>query len=63
MVALGFAHLEHPVLKDLQEMEAKHGIILLAYEKPPEHAELTQDQLLQVQQLERKLRCRLIAYQ
>jgi hypothetical protein len=62
MVTLGFAHLEHPALLDLQDIEKKHGIILLAYEKPPEHAALTQEQILQVQHLERKLGCRLIAY-
>jgi hypothetical protein len=62
MVALGFAHLEHPALKDLQEIEEKHGIVLLAYKKPPEHAALSQDQIIQIQQLERKLGCRLIAY-
>jgi hypothetical protein len=62
MVTLGFAHLEHPALQGLQDLEKRHGIILLAYEKPPEPADLTQDQILQVQQLERKLSCRLIAY-
>jgi hypothetical protein len=62
MVTLGFAHLEETALRDVREMEKKHGIVLLAYEKPPEHAGLTQDQILAVQQLERKLGCRLIAY-
>jgi hypothetical protein len=62
MVVLGFTHLERPALEDVQKLEEKYGIILLAYEKPPEHAELNQDQIIQVQQLERKLGCRLIAY-
>jgi hypothetical protein len=63
MVALGFAHLEHPAIQDLRELEDKHGIVLLAYEKPLEIAKLTQDQIITVQQLERTLNCRLIAYE
>jgi hypothetical protein len=62
MVVLGFAHLDGPALENIQELEKKHALILLAYEKPPEPAPLTQDQILQVQQLERKMHCRLIAY-
>jgi hypothetical protein len=62
MTVLGFAHLDEPVLHDVRDLEKKHGIVLLAYEKPPEPADLTQDQLIQIQQLERTMGCRLIAY-
>jgi hypothetical protein len=62
MVVLGFAHIDDSALKDLQKMEKEYGIILLAYETPPEPAALTQDQIIQVQNLEKKIDCRLIAY-
>ncbi len=62
MVSLAFAHLEHPMVKEVQSLENKYGVILLAYEKPPEPADLTQDQIIEVQRFERKLGCRLIAY-
>jgi hypothetical protein len=63
MVVLGYAHLEPSVLEEVQDLEREYGIILLAFQKPPAPAELTQDQVIQIQQLERKLGCRLIAYQ
>ncbi len=62
MVSLGFAHLENPALKDLRGLEEKYGIILLAYQKPLEPAELSQDQIVELQHLERKLKCRILAY-
>jgi hypothetical protein len=62
MAALGFAHLEEPILEDLRRLEKKHDIILLAYEKPPEFASLTHEQILQLEALERKMGFRLVAY-
>ncbi len=62
MTVLGFAHLQEPALQDVRDLEEKHGIVLLAYEKPPEPADLTQDQLIKIQELEQTMGCRLIAY-
>ncbi|MDD1677624.1 MAG: hypothetical protein LUO93_00375 [Methanomicrobiales archaeon] len=63
MAVIGYAHLEPPALKAVQDLEKKYELVLLAFQKPSATAELTQDQIIQIQQLERKLGCRLIAYE
>ena len=62
MVALGFAHPDEQALEEMRKLEEKHEIILIAYEKPPEPAELNHEQMLQLQALEKKTGYRLVAY-
>ena len=57
------AELTESQLSDIRKLEAKwEGIILLAYEKPPELASLSSEQLKKLQKLEQELGVNLLAY-
>jgi hypothetical protein len=57
------AKLTEPQLKDIRQIEAKwKSIVLLAYEKPPELANLSSEQVRRLQKLEKELSVSLMAY-
>ncbi|MEM3606868.1 MAG: hypothetical protein QXE30_04420 [Candidatus Bathyarchaeia archaeon] len=57
------AKLSEEELKLIQELEAKlKHIVLIAYEKPSEIAELTNTQLEKIKNLENQLKVKLVAY-
>jgi hypothetical protein len=57
------AKLSEEELKLIQELEAKlNHIVLIAYEKPPEIAKLTNEQLEKIKNLENQLKVKLVAY-
>ncbi len=57
------AQLTEPQLSDIGKLEAKwKGVTLLAYEKPPELASLSNEQLKKLQKLEQELGVNLLAY-
>jgi len=57
------AELTGSQLSDIRKLEAKwKGIFLLAYEKPPELASLSREQLKKLQKLEQELGVNLLAY-
>ncbi|MGB8779169.1 MAG: hypothetical protein WCD81_00785 [Candidatus Bathyarchaeia archaeon] len=50
-------------LNDIRKLEAKwKGVVVLAYEKAPEPANLSEEQLRRLQKLEKELGVVLIAY-
>jgi hypothetical protein len=57
------AKLSKEELNLIQEIEAKlKHVVLIAYEKPPEIAELTIEQLEKIKNLENQLKVKLVAY-
>jgi hypothetical protein len=50
-------------VEEIQALEKETGKLLLAYYTPPIAADLTEDQLNKIQELERKLCVRLVAYE
>ncbi|MBS7655745.1 hypothetical protein KEJ50_04500 [Candidatus Bathyarchaeota archaeon] len=57
------AKLSEEELKLIQKLEAKlKRIVLIAYEKPSEIAELTNKQLEKIKDLEKQLNVKLVAY-
>ena len=58
------ARLTESQLNDIKEFEAKwKSVVLLAFEKPPELAKLSEEQLRKLQELEKELSVCLVAYQ
>jgi hypothetical protein len=55
-------YLEEEGLKEIKDLEQETGKLLLAYYTPPIAANLTDQQLQRIQELERKLCVRLVAY-
>ena len=50
-------------LKDIRKLEAKwKGVVVLAYEKAPEPANLSTEQLSRIMELEKELDVVLVAY-
>jgi hypothetical protein len=57
------ARLTESQLSDIRKLEAKwKGVILLAYEEPPELANLSSEQIRKLQKLEKELGVCLMAY-
>ena len=57
------ATLTESQLDDIREFEAKwKSVVLLAFEKPPELAKLSGEQLRKLQELEKELNACLVAY-
>jgi hypothetical protein len=49
-------------IDEIQNIEKELGVTLLAYYTPPAAANLTDDQLNKIQELDKKLCVRLVAY-
>jgi hypothetical protein len=57
------AKLTESQLNDIRKLEAKwKGVVILAYEKAPEPANLSKQQLRRLQELEKELGVVLVAY-
>lgn len=57
------AKLTESQLSDIRKLEAKwKGVVVLAYEKAPEPANLSTEQLRRLQELEKELGVVLVAY-
>ena len=55
-------YLEDNGIKEIQDLENETGKMLLAYYTPPIASNLSHDQLTKIQELEKKLCVRLVAY-
>ncbi|RQD82783.1 MAG: hypothetical protein D5R96_03870 [Methanocalculus sp. MSAO_Arc2] len=62
MVCPGYAHLEPAQVAKIEKLEDELGVILLAHEKPAPIASLTDADLQQIQDIEKKIGVRLVAY-
>jgi hypothetical protein len=62
MVCPGYAKLTSEQMKEIQGLEQKHGLILLAHEKVMPFADLSSDRLAQLQKTEKEMGTILIAY-
>jgi hypothetical protein len=56
-------YLEDRAVQELQALEKETGKLLLAYYTPPVAADLTDEQLEKIQELEKKLCVRVVAYE
>lgn len=56
-------YLDDAGIKEIQALEKETGKLLLAYYTPPAAADLTDEELKKIQDLEKKLCVRLVAYE
>lgn len=62
MVCTAYAHLEPAAISRIAHLEDELGVVLLAHEKPTPVAPLSEADLMQIQEIEKKMGIRLVAY-
>jgi len=62
MVCPGYAHLTPVAIEKIARLEEELGVILLAHEKPTPIADLSDADLQQIREIEKKMGVRLVAY-